>query len=161
MFPASRINPVDHVRWLDEADQQVWRDYLAASQQLWDRLDDELEAGAGMPLSEYEILVRLSEAPDRSLRMSQLAEKVVHSRSRLTHTVARMERRGLVSRRPCEEDGRGVLAELTDDGFAALEKAAPVHVQSVRRHMFDPLTGEEIEVLGRAMRKIAESLKER
>ena len=152
---------MDHVRWLDEADQQVWRDYLAASQQLWDRLDDELEAGAGMPLSEYEILVRLSEAPDRSLRMSQLAEKVVHSRSRLTHTVARMERRGLVARRPCEEDGRGVLAELTDEGYAALEQAAPVHVQSVRRHMFDPLTGEEVEVLGRAMRKIAESLKER
>ncbi len=148
------------VRWLDEADQQVWRAYLAASQQLWDRLDDELESGAGMPLSEYEILVRLSEAPDRSLRMSQLADKVVHSRSRLTHTVARMERRGLVARRPCAEDGRGVLAELTDDGYAALEAAAPVHVQSVRRHMFDPLSSEEVEVLGRAMRKIAETLKE-
>ncbi|HEX5512227.1 MAG TPA: MarR family transcriptional regulator [Actinomycetales bacterium] len=147
-------------RWLDESEQQVWRAYLAASQQLWDRLDDDLQSGTGMPLSEYEILVRLSEAPDGRLRMSQLADLVVHSRSRLTHTVARMERRGLVVRRPCEEDGRGVLAELTDHGYEVLAKAAPVHVQSVRQHMFDPLTPEEVAVLGRAMRKIAESLKE-
>jgi DNA-binding MarR family transcriptional regulator len=148
------------VRWLDQSEQQVWRAYLAASQQLWDRLDDDLQSGTGMPLSEYEILVRLSEAPDGRLRMSQLADLVVHSRSRLTHTVARMERRGLVVRRPCEEDGRGVLAELTDHGYEVLAKAAPVHVQSVRQHMFDPLTPEEVAVLGRAMRKIAESLKE-
>ena len=147
-------------RWLDESEQQVWRAYLAASQQLWDRLDDDLQSGTGMPLSEYEILVRLSEVPDGRLRMSQLADLVVHSRSRLTHTVARMERRGLVVRRPCEEDGRGVLAELTDHGHEVLAKAAPVHVQSVRQHMFDPLTPEEVAVLGRAMRKIAESLKE-
>jgi DNA-binding MarR family transcriptional regulator len=151
---------VTDARWLDESEQQVWRAYLAASQQLWDRLDDDLQSGTGMPLSEYEILVRLSEAPDGRLRMSQLADLVVHSRSRLTHTVARMERRGLVVRRPCEEDGRGVLAELTDHGYEVLAKAAPVHVQSVRQHMFDPLTPEEVAVLGRAMRKIAESLKE-
>ncbi len=149
------------MRWLDESEQRVWRAYLATSQQLWDRLDDELQSGTGMPLSEYEILVRLSEAPDRRLRMSQLADLVVHSRSRLTHTVARMEGRDLVARRPCLEDGRGVLAELTDHGYQVLAEAAPVHVQSVRRHMFDPLSSEEVEVLGRAMRKIAESLKER
>jgi DNA-binding MarR family transcriptional regulator len=153
-----RIRQVSQTRWLDEAEQKVWRSYLATTQQLWERLGDDLVAGAGMPMPEFEILVRLSEAPDRQLRMSQLADFVVHSRSRLTHTVSRMEKRGLVTRRPCEDDGRGVLCELTDRGFDALVKAAPLHVDSVRAHLFDPLTPEEIEVLGRAMDKIGAGL---
>ena len=147
-------------RWLDEREQRVWRVYLETSQQLWEQLEDDLAAATGMPMPEYEILVRLSEAPDRRLRMSELAQQVVHSRSRLTHTVGRMEARGLVVRRRSENDRRGVLAELTDTGYELLAGAAPAHVASVRRRLFDPLTKDDVAALGRIMRKVADALRD-
>ncbi len=141
-------------RWLSEEEQCTWRALLAAIQLLTDELDRELQHDANMPHTYYEILVALSEAPCRTLRMSQLADMSMSSRSRLSHAVSRLEERGWIRRQVCEEDGRGQLAVLTDEGFAALEAAAPVHVEGVRTHLFDQLTPEQVE----NMRDLGETL---
>jgi DNA-binding MarR family transcriptional regulator len=141
-------------RWLDADEQKAWRAWLYSSMLLQDRLDRELTHETGISHAYYEILVQLSEAPCRMLRMSELAERSLSSRSRLSHAVARLEERGWVRRQVCEDDGRGALAVLTDDGFEALEGAAPVHVEGVRSHLFDQLTPEQIA----AMRDIGETL---
>ncbi|SDQ15997.1 MarR family winged helix-turn-helix transcriptional regulator [Quadrisphaera sp. DSM 44207] len=152
---------MSQTRWLSEAEQRVWRDYLEATQLLWERLGRELdESDHGLALTEYEVLVRLSEASDWALRMSELAEHLVHSRSRLTHSISRMEARGLVRRQACPDDRRGVLAVMTDAGYAALEAAAPLHVRGVREHLFDPLEPAEVAALGRALAKVAHHLRE-
>ncbi|MDQ1631942.1 MAG: hypothetical protein QOC80_1914, partial [Frankiaceae bacterium] len=111
-------------RWLDEEEQQTWRAFLSATQLLFDQLDRELQRNAKIPHAYYEILVRLSESEGRTLRMSQLADSTLSSRSRLSHAVSRLEEAGWVERRSCPTDRRGQLAVLTDKGFAALEAAA-------------------------------------
>jgi DNA-binding MarR family transcriptional regulator len=131
-------------RWLDAEEQRAWRAWLYSAQLLQDRFDRELTQ-AGISHAYYEILVALSETPGRMMRMSELADRGLSSRSRLSHAVSRLEERGWVRRQVCEEDGRGQLAVLTDDGFEALEAAAPIHVESVRRHLFDQLTPEQVE----------------
>lgn len=141
-------------RWLDAEEQKAWRAWLYSSLLLQDRLDRELIHETGVSHAYYEILVQLSEAPCRTLRMSQLAERSLSSRSRLSHAVSRLEERGWVRRQVCEEDGRGQLAVLTDEGFAALEAAAPIHVEGVRQHLFDQLTSDQVA----AMRDIGETL---
>ena len=118
--------------------------FLDANQLLFEQLDHELQRDAGIPHGYYEILVRLSEAPDRTLRMSQLAERSQSSRSRISHAVARLEEAGWVRRETCPTDRRGSLAVLTDEGFAALAAAAPGHVEGVRSHLFDRLTAEQV-----------------
>ena len=140
-------------RWLDSAQQKVWRAFLDGVTRIDGHLDVALRP-YGLDLGEYEILVRLSEAPDRRLRMSDLAEAVRQSRSRLTHTVARMEKKALLERVPCPDDRRGVIAILTDDGFALLETAAPAHVESVREILVDVVDPADFEALGRAMRAV-------
>lgn len=134
-------------RWLSEKDQKVWRTYLRATQEVQTKLDKDL-ADSGLSLNEYEVLVVLSEQPDRTIRMSALAEDLVNSRSRLTHTVNRLERRGFVQREACANDGRGVNCLLTDEGFAFLADVAPIHVESVRTHIFDRLTPEQAATMG-------------
>jgi DNA-binding MarR family transcriptional regulator len=134
-------------RWLTEDEQQAWRAYLGASRLVFDQLDRELQRDAGMPHAYYEILVRLSEAPDRALRMSALADRSQSSRSRLSHAVSRLEESGWVRRENCPDDKRGQIARLTDAGFAALAAAAPGHVEGVRSHVFDPLTPEQVRHL--------------
>ena len=141
-------------RWLDAEEQKAWRAWLFSWLMLQDRLDRELTHATGIPHSYYEVLVALSEAPDRRMRMSELADRCLSSRSRLSHAVSRLEERGWVTRQVCAEDGRGLLAVLTDEGFAALEGAAPVHVESVRTHLFDQLTPEQVE----NMRDLGETL---
>lgn len=141
-------------RWLDADEQKAWRAWLYSSLLLQDRLDRELIRETGISHAYYEILVQLSEAPARTLRMSQLAERSLSSRSRLSHAVSRLEERGWVRRQVCEDDGRGQLAVLTDEGFAALEAAAPIHVEGVRQHLFDQLTPDQVA----AMRDIGETL---
>ncbi len=131
-------------RWLTDDEQQAWRSFLVATNLLYDQLDRELQRDAGFPHGYYEILVRLSEAPDRRLRMSQLAERSQSSRSRISHAVSRLEESGWVTRDSCATDRRGSFAVLTDEGFAALEAAAPGHVEGVRRHLFDTLTDEQV-----------------
>jgi DNA-binding MarR family transcriptional regulator len=150
--PAPRAS--GETRWLDAEEQRAWRAWLYSSLLLQDQLDRELTHETGISHAYYEILVQLSEAPGRALRMSQLAERSLSSRSRLSHAVSRLEERGWVRRQVCEEDGRGQLAVLTDDGFAALETAAPTHVEGVRRHLFDLLSPEQVG----AMRDIGETL---
>ncbi len=145
----------DGVPWLSAEQQTHWRAYLLGAARLSDALTRQLEHDAGLSLSEYEILVRLSEAEGRTLRMSDLATSLVHSRSRLTHTVGRLESRGLVVRASCPDDRRGVNCTMTDAGYALLESAAPGHVQAVREHLVDRLTGEELRAVGRAMAKVA------
>jgi DNA-binding MarR family transcriptional regulator len=134
-------------RWLDERQQRAWRSYLAASRLLRAQLDRELQRGSGMPHTYYEILVRLSEAPGRVLRMSELADASESSRSRLSHAVTRLEEAGWVTRESCPTDRRGAFARLTDEGFTALAAAAPSHVASVRRLLIDQLTDEQLEQL--------------
>ena len=146
-------------RWLDAGEQRVWRSFLAATQLLNERLDQELQRDSGMPHAYYEVLVRLSEVPDRRLRMSDLADRSLSSRSRLSHAVARLEEAGWVRRESCPTDRRGQLAVLTDAGFAALEAAAPGHVETVRTHLFDQLTPEQVRQLGEICGAIADHLR--
>lgn len=134
-------------RWLDKDEQRTWRTFLVASQLLFDQLHRELEKGTSVPGPYYEVLVRLSEAPGRRLRMSALADRSQSSRSRLSHTIARLEKRGWVTRERCPSDRRGSIAVLTDAGFGALEDAAPVHVEGVRTHLFDQLNGAQLDEL--------------
>ena len=141
-------------RWLDAEEQKAWRAWLFSSMLLQDRLDRELTREAGISHAYYEILVQLSETEGRALRMSELADRCLSSRSRLSHAVSRLEERGWVRRQVCAEDGRGQLAVLTDEGFAALEAAAPIHVDSVRNHLFDQLTPEQVA----AVRDVGETL---
>lgn len=143
-------------RWLDTEQQQAWRAYLLGTARVTEALNRQLEADSGVSLSEYEILVRLSEAPGRTIRMSELARSVMHSRSRLTHTVSRMERRGLVRRQACAEDGRGVNCAMTPQGYALLVEAAPGHVEAVRTNLVDLLAADDVHVLGRIMARVAE-----
>jgi DNA-binding MarR family transcriptional regulator len=144
-------------RWLDAEEQHAWREYLRATRLLEAALDHDLQ-NQGLQLSEYEIISMLSEQPDRRLRMSQIAELVVQSRSRLTHTAGRLEKRGWVHREPCAGDRRGVELVLTDTGYAEIGRMAPTHVGSVRANMVDHLTREDFLALGRAMEAISNGI---
>lgn len=146
-------------RWLDEDEQQTWRAFLGATRLVFEQLDRELQRDAAIPHTYYEILVRLSEAPDRALRMSALADRSQSSRSRLSHAVARLESNGWVRRTSCADDKRGQIAHLTDEGFAALAAAAPGHVEGVRKHVFDPLTDAQIVQLREISTTMLEALK--
>ena len=141
--------------WLTSAEQEAWRTFLYATTLLTDRFTEALQADPeiDLTLGEYEILVRLSEAEGRFLRMSELADKVVHSRSRLTHTISRMEKRGLVERVRSTDDGRGRQAQLTEAGIKMLELAAPTHVRSVREHLLDVIGHDDLLQLGRILAK--------
>jgi DNA-binding MarR family transcriptional regulator len=146
-------------RWLTAEEQRVWRDYLDVSRRLTERLNRQLTEDSHLTLAEYEILVQLSEAPQHQIRMAELADLAVHSRSRLTHTVRRLEHRGLVRREECLDDRRGILCVLLDEGFATLEAAAPGHVEAVRSAMFDPLDAADVRGLGAAMCKLRAGLR--
>ncbi|MGB3444926.1 MAG: MarR family transcriptional regulator [Actinophytocola sp.] len=149
---------MSEIRWLSEREQDIWRSFLSATIGLTDALARQLQRDAGMPHAYYEILVALSEAPDRTLRMSELAGVRNSSRSRLSHAVARLEEAGWVRRRDCPTDKRGSFAMLTEEGFAALETAAPGHVTEVRERLFDVLTPEQVEQLGEISRAIQHGL---
>jgi DNA-binding MarR family transcriptional regulator len=145
-------------RWLTADQQRAWRAYLMGTTQLTVRLDRDLQERHDLSLPEYEIMVRLSEAEDRRMRMSDLADSLSHSRSRLTHTVARMERDGLLARSACPDDRRGIFAELTEAGMRRLVEAAPTHVEGVRRHLIDITSPEDLAVVERVFGAVAESI---
>ena len=145
-------------RWLDEPQQRSWRALVMGMTLLLDRLDADLRRNFDVSLAEYEILVRLSERPGRQLRMAQLADAMAHSRSRVTHTVKRMELAGLVARATSDEDGRGVVCAMTDQGHHLLERMAPTHVNGVRDYLVDLASGEDFEALGRVMNSVADKL---
>jgi DNA-binding MarR family transcriptional regulator len=145
-------------RWLDADQQRSWRAFIATKILLDHRLSRELQSAHGLTLADYEILVRLSEASGRALRMSQLADHTMASRSRLSHQVDRLEKAGLVRREPCESDRRGANAVLTERGWDVLVAAAPTHVEGVRAHFVDLLTDEQFAALGESLAIVAAHL---
>jgi len=145
------------VRWLDDDEQLRWRAYLLGTLALMEKLDRDLKPH-DLSMSEYEVLVRLSEAPDHTIRMADLASSTNQSRSRLTHTISRMERAGLVERVACDEDRRGVNAELTEHGHAVLVEAAPAHVRSVREGLVDVIEPADFAAIGRAFAAVRSRL---
>ncbi len=144
-------------RWLDDTQQRSWRALVLGTTLLFDQLDDDLRTHHGISLVEYEILVRLSEA-EGQLRMAQLADALAHSRSRVTHTIKRMETAGLVSRCDSPDDGRGVIAQLTDDGMDLLRTAAPTHVEGVRAYLVDLADRDDFDSVGRVFNAVSDRL---
>lgn len=144
-------------RWLTHEEQQAWRAYLRAHRELQVALDRDL-TDFGISLPEYELLSMLSEQEGDRARMSVLADLVVQSRSRVTHTAKRLEQRGWVRREPTPEDGRGVALALTPEGRRMIERAAPTHVESVRAHFIDLLTPEQMAVLRDAFSQVRSHL---
>ena len=142
-------------RWLTADEQVAWRALLRGTSSFMAALDADLQPH-GVSLSEYEILAMLSEQPGRMLRMSSLATLVSQSRSRLTHTANRLERRGWVARQRAESDGRGVLLSLTPEGETAVLQLAPIHLESVRARVIDLMNADDFSTLGRVMTAIAE-----
>jgi DNA-binding MarR family transcriptional regulator len=142
--------------WLTDAEQQVWRRLLAVECRLRERLDQDLRTSHGLSLNDYGVLVHLSETPDGSLRMSDLADRLLISRSGLTRRVDGLVRDGLVIRRACPKDGRGSLAELTPAGLELLKESAPTHVTGVRRYLIDALG--DLDGLSRGLTRVEEAL---
>ncbi len=142
-------------RALDPTRMAAWRAFLEAHRRTTARLARELQADEDLPLTWFDVLVQLSEAPEGSLRMQELADRVLLSQSGLTRLVDRMEGEGLVERRRCAEDGRGMYAVLTRAGLARLRRAWPTHVAGVRAAFADLLSEEEAEVLARALARVA------
>ena len=134
-------------QWLDESESRAWRSWLTMNNRLRERIARDLYDDSGLSWADYEVLVHLSEEDGHRVRMSELAERLDWSKSRLSHQVARMEARGLVSREECPSDARGAFAALQEDGLAEIRRAAPAHVASVRRHFIDVLGDDELERL--------------
>lgn len=147
-------------QWLDPDQQLSWRAWISCSQLLGDRLGRDLAEATGLSMADYEILVRLSDRPERRMRMSELAEATLSSRSRLSHQIDRMELAGLVRRETCDSDKRGLNAVMTEHGWDVLVAAAPSHVESVREHFVDVLTPQEFEALGAACAKVVARLQQ-
>ena len=145
-------------RWLQPDERRMWLAWVFSTRLLWEELERDLQRDAGMGFGYYDILVMLSESPDRTRRMSELADATQSSRSRLSHAVTRLEELGWIRRESCPTDRRGANAVLTDEGFAALESAAPHHVESVRTHLFDQLSPEEREQLRAISERLLEHL---
>lgn len=133
--------------WLDSEEQSAWRSLLSVMVLLLNHLDRDLQRDAGLSHAAYAVLANLSEAPGRALRLSELAAILWTSRTRVTYLIDRLEKSGLVRREGVASDRRGTLAVLTDDGFAAVQRAAPIHLQSVRRLVFDHLRPDEVRQL--------------
>lgn len=158
MLERSSIPPIvstmPETRWLSADEQAAWRPFLAATRRFLDEIERQLQHDAGIPHAYYEVLVQLSETPARRLRMSELAESSLSSRSRLSHAVSRLEELGWVRRETCPTDRRGAFAVLTDEGYAAIVAAAPGHVEAVRRNLFDALSDTQVAQL----REISEAV---
>lgn len=147
-------------RWLTPNEERTWRAYRRMRASLDLRLARDLFSDAGLSEADYDVLSGVSEAADQRLRLKELADSMLWSQSRLSHHVARMEQRGLVVREECESDGRGAVIALTSEGWRTIKEAAPGHVKSVRQHLIDLLTPEEIESLGRIAEKVIAHLSE-
>jgi DNA-binding MarR family transcriptional regulator len=145
------VNPP---RWLSDEERRTWIAFLYAQGLLLEQVERDLERDSKMPLAYYQALVVLSEHPNHAMRMSDLAEALTFSRSRLSHAITRLEHNGWIRREQCPEDRRGSNAVLTDEGRRVLEAAAPDHVESVRTHLFDQLSPEET----RHLRAVCETL---
>jgi DNA-binding MarR family transcriptional regulator len=144
--------------WLTEAEQLIWRRWLSVNRELLATLNRSLERRSGISLADYEVLVRLTEDGATEMRAAALADALGWGRSRLSHQLRRMEAAGLITRRTCQDDGRGCLVGLTSHGRQSIEDAAPGHVDDVRRCFIDAMAAGDLEVLGRAITQIANRL---
>ncbi|MFF3456383.1 MarR family winged helix-turn-helix transcriptional regulator [Streptomyces sp. NPDC002730] len=147
-------------RWLTDDEQCAWRTYLDVNRLLTYQMEKDLQP-FGLTNNDYEILVNLSESADRRMRMSDLAAATLQSKSRLSHQITRMENAGLVRRENCESDRRGLYAVLTDQGTETMQKVAPHHVASVRKHFIDMLSPEALADLRESLSPVAENLRGR
>jgi DNA-binding MarR family transcriptional regulator len=145
-------------RWLNEREMRAWRSYIIASRRLLEALESDL-AGHDLTMSDYEVMAQLSDAPNRRMRMSELAELAMISKSRLSHRMKVMEKAGWIKREECSEDRRGYWAVMTDKGFRAIVAAAPDHVESVRRRFIDQLSNKEQENLSSTFEHVTKELR--
>lgn len=143
-----------NVPWLSEAEQRLWRRWLRVNALLPAILHRELQAESGLSLSDFEVLARLTDSQDGRVRVSDLARALQWEKSRVSHHVTRMERRGLVKREECADDGRGAFVVLSPGGLAAIDQAAPGHVRTVRRVVFDTLSQDDTEALAAVIDKV-------
>jgi DNA-binding MarR family transcriptional regulator len=147
-------------RWLNPAEMKAWRQYIVASRRLLDALDEDL-AAHDLSMADYEVLAQLSDAPDRAMRMSELAEVAMISRSRLSHRIKVMEQAGWVRREPCPVDKRGSFAVMTSKGWKAIVAAAPDHVESVRTRFLDALDKADQKALADIFERVTERVKDK
>lgn len=145
---------VAETRWLDDEEQRAWRGWLDLNAQLSAILNRHLQAVSGLSLSDYDVLVALTDVPERSLRMFELGARLGWEKSRVSKQVARMAGRGLLERRECPDDRRGAFVDLTDDGLAAIQAAAPAHVELVRSLVFDGLSRAQVRSLAAISRTL-------
>lgn len=145
-------------RWLDEREQCAWRSYLAMHAQLSARLHRQLQDESGLSLADFDVLVQLTDQAEPRLRFGALAEALQWEKSRLSHHLARMQRRGLVLREECPDDARSAYITLTEQGQHAIERAAPAHVETVRELVFDQLTAEEVDTLATIAERVLHRL---
>jgi DNA-binding MarR family transcriptional regulator len=150
----------DEVPWLSAEDEQLWRRWLRLNALLPGALHHGLQADAGLSLTDFDVLVQLTDSDDGRIRVSDLARALTWERSRVSHHVTRMERRGLVRREERADDGRGAYVVLTADGRSAIERAAPAHVRTVRRLVFDVLTPEELAIMSTVVDKVVARLED-
>jgi DNA-binding MarR family transcriptional regulator len=148
----------DQPRWLNEREMRAWRSYIIASRRLLEALESDLD-GHDLTMSDYEVMAQLSDAPNRRMRMSELAELAMISKSRLSHRMKVMEKAGWIKREECSEDRRGYWAVMTDKGFRAIVAAAPDHVESVRRRFIDQLSSKEQENLTSTFEHVTKELR--
>jgi DNA-binding MarR family transcriptional regulator len=142
------LGVVTTTRWLTPKEDRAWRGYRRMRALLDLQINRDLAHDAGLSEPDYDVLSNVSESPGRSMRMNELAARMLWTRTRVSHHVRRMERRGLVTRAACEDDARGAMVVLTEQGWRAIEAAAPDHVRSVRENLIDLLTPEQVDVLG-------------
>ncbi len=136
-------------RWLDEREQVAWRGLLRMQARLQGELHRRLQTGSGLSLTDFDVLVALTDRPDERCRVLELATLLEWEKSRLSHHLARMQKRGHVARAECDDDGRGNYVVLTEQGRAAIEAAAPGHVETVRELVFDALSDDDVAALTR------------
>lgn len=151
----------EETRWLDDAEQRAWRAYLAMQAGLPTLLNRRLQATSGLSLSDFDVLVALTDHGARPIRVGELCDLLQWEKSRLSHHLARMQRRGLLARVECADDGRGAEIVLTDEGRAAIERAAPAHVAEVRDLVFDVLDDEQVRALETIGRAVAARVEDR
>ncbi|HEV2638379.1 MAG TPA: MarR family transcriptional regulator [Actinocrinis sp.] len=152
---------MNDARWLSDEEQASWRAWIEVMRVLPTVLEEGLHSRDKLNLTDYQVLVQLSESAEGRMRMTELSHSTHLSKSRLSHQVKRMEEAGLVARADCPDDRRGSFAEITEHGLATIRAAAPEHVQDVRRFFLDRLTPEQIEILGVAMISVADGLRGR
>jgi DNA-binding MarR family transcriptional regulator len=157
--PGDAAGP-DEPRWLSSAEEEAWKAVAALMLQLPGPLDAQLQHDSGITMFEYLVLSSLSMYPDHACRMSELARLSNGSLSRLSNVAKRLERRGWLRREPDPDDGRSILARLTESGWKVVQAAAPGHVEAVRRLVIDPLTGPQLEALAAAAQSIVGSLEQ-